>query len=1279
MRYTKTIILCLLVLLGLIFFSGHQSYADGPLEPLYVNGSPITYFETSDPVMTPSTYTERNSEFRGVWVATVYNLNIPLATSEAQYKLAYSNLLDSIENRNMNAIIFQVRPMNDAFYDSAYAPWSKYLTGTEGEDPGWDVMQYFVDEAHARGIEFHAWMNPYRVTSTGGDKTTLLNALHPENFARLNPSLVIPDDDGKLILNPGEPNVKNYIRNVVTEIMDLYDVDGIHFDDYFYPYAGLSSDSATYDAYKLPGQTLGDWRRENVNDVIHGVKDDVDLFNSTNGAHVRFGVSPFGIWKTGGLDGSNTASYASESYYDQFADSKKWVEEGWLHYICPQVYWNFGGSAAPYADVVDWWAETVRGTGVDLIIGMGIYKTEYDVTEFYHQLKYNQKHPEIVGSALYSAAYLNTSHMTYVETNAWTIKPLNIWLESSVASPTYSMDGVQSNDQYIGDVTVTLSATDTIYYKIDQGDWVLYDAPIVFTHNGLEVLYYKAVDALDNESLINSLNVEINRINNDIPVISVSGSMIGTSYVIDSVVSITATEEIWVAINHGSIGDWVLYTGPITLDETGNYYIQTKTINSEGTESNEQTLLISVVLEAYPSPVLSISGVGSDPYYQDPVITITGSSPSISYKINDGEWVVYSTSFSISEEGEYTIYYRNDDALSTVLSKTITVDQTAPTEPNIAITGAFDGWYYTEEVGITLTKIDEDDQIFFRLHNGKTWSNWQLYQDPILLMLNATYTLEYYAVDLAENITDTYEQRIRLNMPASETNLYVVRDGEIVNYYNTSTHIELPTSYTEKEFEIRAVWVATVSNIDIGLHTSEADYKSKIIVMLDRLEANNFNTMFFQVRPMNDAFYESSLAPYSRFLMGTEGVGPDWDVLSFIIDEAHQRGIEFHAWLNPYRVSSDTISKEAQLAMLSDQNFAKLNPGLVLQDNSGKLILNPGENQVRSYIKSVISELMANYDIDGIHFDDYFYSYNGMSDSQDLETYNRTKEANQTLDDWRRSNVDVLIEDIFHMVETYNSNNDDHVKFGISPFGIWQSGGLEGSNTSPYTMQSYSDQYADTKKWVEEGWLHYIMPQLYWQFDHSSAPFADLVDWWAELCEASDVSLIIGQGFYRYADNSWTDANELLEQIRYMSQYDIIIGSSFFSYKTLISPNANVVQAIERLNNYYWTEYPAFPWESDVVKSDPITCDIDQTLVDGECVDNPPVCTIDQTLIDGECVDNHPVECPSGYELIDDSCVLIPVEEPEGLEPVIRAIILGGATITLVGLAFVVKKVIFKI
>ena len=556
----------------------------------------------------------------------------------------------------------------------------------------------------------------------------------------------------------------------------------------------------------------------------------------------------------------------------------------------------------------------------------------------------------------------------------------------------------------------------------------------------------------------------------------------------------------------------------------------------------------------------------------------------------------------------------------------------------MTVTGDYDGVkYYTSTTYVNLTN-DESLPVQYRVHNGSSWSSWAVFNEDIELLFSGTYTIEFYSKDEAGNESTYGYERIKLDIPPDENTVYVIRNGEVVTYYDSNTPILLPDSYTEKDAEIRAVWVATVGNIDIKQHINEQDYKNAIITMLTNIEANNFNTIFFQVRPMNDAFYDSDYAPWSRYLTGTEGTDPGWDVLEFIIEEAHKRGIEVHAWMNPYRVSTGTDSKETQLSFLHDDNFAKQNPELVLQDSSGKLILNPGEPRVQAYIKNVIREIMTNYDIDGIHFDDYFYSYNGMDDSQDSASYDKYKESGETLHDWRRRNIDELVEDIYTIVESHNQNNDTHIKWGISPFGIWSSTEDGGSNTSPYTLESYADQYADTKKWVEEGWVHYILPQLYWEFDHSAAPYADLVDWWAQLCEDNDVDLIIGHGFYRYAEESWDDSNELLEQLRYNTKYDSIIGSSFFSYKTLLSSNQNVIEAVERLNENYWTEYATFPWESDVVKEDPITCETGQTLVDGECIDDPITCEVGQVLMDGECID-EPVTCTVDQTLIDNECV----------------------------------------
>ena len=233
-------------------------------------------------------------------------------------------------------------------------------------------------------------------------------------------------------------------------------------------------------------------------------------------------------------------------------------------------------------------------------------------------------------------------------------------------------------------------------------------------------------------------------------------------------------------------------------------------------------------------------------------------------------------------------------------------------------------------------------------------------------------------------------------------------------------------------------------------------------------------------------------------------------------------------------------------------------------------------------------------------------------------------------------------------------------------------------------MQSYSAQYADSRKWVEEGWLHYIMPQLYWQFDHGLAPYADLVDWWSGITEGTGVDLIVGHGFYRYAENSgWTYESEFLEQLRYNQTYDVIKGSAIFSYKTLNNSNPLVVGALERLQATYWTEYVGFPWASDVEKEEPLVCLPNQTEVDGVCVDNPPVCEVDEEWNGTECVPKE-VEpnCEVDEEWNGSEC--IPIEEPvtpeePGNQAVITAVIIGGSVSGLAVIIFLVRKFVLKI
>lgn len=1196
---------------------------------LYAREIPKTetmIFETQ--AVTLENYEEKDYELRAVWVATAWNLNIGVATNQTTFENEYRALIDRVKSKHMNAIFFQVRPMNDAWYESDFAPFSKYMSGTENVDPGWDVMAFMIDYAHQQGIEFHAWMNPYRVVTSASSKSVALNALSTKNFARINQHLVIagnPDSNGNYpyILNPGEPQVKEYIINVVEEIMDLYDIDGIHYDDYFYPYSGTptAADATTFSANNPNGLVLEDWRRENVNDVVRLTMEAVEAHNLANSKTIRFGISPFGIWKNGG-EGSDTNGM--QSYYSQFADSRKWVKEGWVHYINPQVYWQFTTAAAPYANVVDWWVEQVRGTGVDLVIGHSISAAQnWGSTEIQNQLLHNAQYPEIVGSAFYSAAYLNTTNVTNVVSNLWKSMPLGTDATSNVVAPTVQFSGTNQGDYYSTNVTMSITAPDTIYYRIDYGTWTAYTAPVTFTLQGTYAIHVKSVNNLGEESLIQGHTIVINKVNNDIPVITPTGSKTGNDYNPGVSVEITtnSSNAIWVAINHGSIGPWELYTNPIVLTDPGNYYIQTKTITSEGSESQVQTLSLKVAVPCYSVPSVSFVGTGANDFYQSAVMTLTGQT-AMQYRINDGVWVDYSTPVTFDQNGDYNISYRNNDGCKVVTTKTIVIDNVIPNDPVIDIIGTKEGIYYITEVTASLS-VEDDSTIYYRLHDGSNWTNFQPYTEPFNFYLNNLYTLEYYAIDVALNQTETFTERFRMNLPPVEDNLYVIRNGEPVKYYQTNTNIELPTVWTEKEKEVRAVWVATVSNIDVPLMTSIDAYKAELIEIIERVKAVHMNTIFFQVRPMNDAFYYSDYAPMSRYINGTEGADPGFDILEFMVEEGHKRGIEIHAWLNPYRVSTGTEDKMTQLNQLHDENFAKQHPEFVIADNQGKLILNPGEPSVRAYLEDVVSELITNYDIDGIHFDDYFYSYGGMTNAQDAQTFSAYNPQSLSLSDWRRDNVNQLVEMVFNTVENHNETHKKNVQFGISPFGIWKSGG-EGSNTSTGAMQSYVSQYADTKKWVEEGWVHYIMPQLYWQFDHSAAPYADLVDWWADLTEAAGVDLIIGHGFYRYAEtsNNWVNENEFLEQLRYASQYPSVKGHSLFSYKTLNSADAEVVQALERMDNYYWTTDVKTHWyvkpedPVDPEPEDPV-CEDNEELKNGVCVLKSNPLSEDQVILIG--------------------------------------------------------------
>lgn len=310
-------------------------------------------------------------------------------------------------------MFLQVRPTADALWPSPYEPWAQCLTGVQGQDPGWDPLGTAVREAHARGLELHAWFNPYRVANHT-DPSRLV-ATHP---ARLHPDWVLPYG-GKLYYNPGLPEVRTFVQDAMLDAVSRYDIDGVHWDDYFYPYpvAGqVFADDAAYEEYGADFPDRAAWRRDNTDLLVSGMAERIKEIKP--GA--RFGISPFGVWRNAATDplGSDTRA-GVQTYDDLHADTRKWVKEGWIDYICPQIYWNIGFAAADYAKLLPWWAETVRGTGVGLYVGEALYKAGdpaqpaawQDPAELSRHLDLAATHPEVGGHVFFSAQHVEADRI----------------------------------------------------------------------------------------------------------------------------------------------------------------------------------------------------------------------------------------------------------------------------------------------------------------------------------------------------------------------------------------------------------------------------------------------------------------------------------------------------------------------------------------------------------------------------------------------------------------------------------------------------------------------------------------------------------------------------------------------------------------------------------------------------------------------------------------------------------------------------------------------------
>lgn len=329
---------------------------------------------------------DSDTDMRAVWISTVYSADYPsVQNDESKQKQEFITKLDEIKNMGLNTVVVQVRPKADAFYTSQINPWTEILTGTQGKDPNYDPMAFMIEETHKRDMEFHAWLNPYRITTSGTDMGVLAEN-HP---AKLHPEWVISYNNG-LYYDPANESVKKHICDTVAEIVTNYDVDAIHFDDYFYPNGYPLDDGETAD-----GQQANQ-RRANVNDMIRRVHETIKSIKPD----VVFGVSPMGIWKNKGSDSTGSDTRGAEGYYSVYGDVRTWIKNGYVDYIVPQIYWARGTAAADYETLVKWWSEEVKNTDVDLYIGQGIYKDDV-AAEIGEELLLNEQYG-IQGSFYFS-------------------------------------------------------------------------------------------------------------------------------------------------------------------------------------------------------------------------------------------------------------------------------------------------------------------------------------------------------------------------------------------------------------------------------------------------------------------------------------------------------------------------------------------------------------------------------------------------------------------------------------------------------------------------------------------------------------------------------------------------------------------------------------------------------------------------------------------------------------------------------------------------------------
>ncbi|KJF27144.1 hypothetical protein TZ02_09625 [Clostridium aceticum] len=428
----KLISICIVIMLMVAALPIHGFAASNPWDP----------YNRYLPNQTPTA----KRHLRGTWVSTVVNLDWPSVETRnigndnqriQKSKEEFIAILDKAVEMNMNAVFFQVSAEGDAFYKSNIVPWSRYLTGTFGKDPGFDPLAFAIEEAHKRNLELHAWFNPYRISMNTSDSTiaslNINKSVYKEHPEWIRTSM------SRFVVDPGIPEAREWVMKRVMEVVNNYDIDGVHFDDYFYyeSYLGELQDQDTFSKYNL-GQfsNLGDWRRNNTYLLVKELSNKI----TTTKPWVKFGISPAAVWankRDGHSSGSNTSA-GLPNYDRSFADTKKWVQEELIDYIAPQIYFTFANPSAPYGEVAEWWSNVIKGRNVHLYIGQALYKVNDNadqyflgndaVEEFIRQHKYNVVKPEVMGSIMFRFQNFNDPNkqqvVNMIKEDLWSTRSL---------------------------------------------------------------------------------------------------------------------------------------------------------------------------------------------------------------------------------------------------------------------------------------------------------------------------------------------------------------------------------------------------------------------------------------------------------------------------------------------------------------------------------------------------------------------------------------------------------------------------------------------------------------------------------------------------------------------------------------------------------------------------------------------------------------------------------------------------------------------------------------